>query len=51
MSTVVGDSVRDPVRIWDAALGELRLGMSQANYESYLAGTQAKARKNRTAGQ
>ncbi len=35
--------MRDPVRIWDAALGELRLGMSQANYESYLAGTQAKA--------
>jgi chromosomal replication initiator protein len=35
--------VRDPVRIWDAALGELRLGMSQANYESYLAGTAATA--------
>ena len=35
--------MRDPVRIWDAALGELRLGMSQANYESYLAGTQARA--------
>jgi chromosomal replication initiator protein len=35
--------VRDPVRIWDAALGELRLGMSQANYESYLAGTSATA--------
>ncbi len=33
--------MRDPVRIWDAALGELRLGMSQANYESYLAGTSA----------
>ena len=35
--------MRDPVRIWDAALGELRLGMSQANYESYLAGTSATA--------
>jgi chromosomal replication initiator protein len=35
--------VRDPVRIWDAALGELRLGMSQANFESYLAGTGATA--------
>ncbi|MFN8636290.1 MAG: chromosomal replication initiator protein DnaA [Chloroflexota bacterium] len=35
--------MRDPVRIWDAALGELRLGMSQANYESYLAGTTATA--------
>ena len=33
----------DPGRVWDAALGELRLGMSQANYESYLAGTQATA--------
>lgn len=33
--------MRDPVRIWDAALGELRLGMSQANYESYLASTSA----------
>jgi chromosomal replication initiator protein len=35
--------LRDPARIWDAALGELRLGMSQANFESYLAGTQASA--------
>jgi chromosomal replication initiator protein len=35
--------VADPGRVWDAALGELRLGMSQANYESYLAGTQATA--------
>jgi chromosomal replication initiator protein len=35
--------VRDPGRIWDAALGELRLGMSQANFESYLAGTSATA--------
>jgi chromosomal replication initiator protein len=34
--------VRDPARIWDAALGELRLGMSQANYDSYLAGTEAR---------
>ena len=33
----------DPGRVWDAALGELRLGMSQANYESYLAGTRATA--------
>jgi chromosomal replication initiator protein len=33
--------VREPGRIWDAALGELRLGMSQANFESYLAGTSA----------
>jgi chromosomal replication initiator protein len=38
--------VRDPARIWDAALGELRLGMSQANFESYLAGTQASAFDN-----
>ena len=35
--------MRDPARIWDAALGELRLGMSQANFESYLAGTEASA--------
>jgi chromosomal replication initiator protein len=35
--------VRDPAKIWDAALGELRLGMNQANYESYLAGTAATA--------
>jgi len=35
--------VRDPSRIWDAALGELRLAMSQANFESYLAGTSATA--------
>jgi chromosomal replication initiator protein len=35
--------VSDPGRIWDAALGELRLGMSQANFESYLAGTTATA--------
>ena len=35
--------MRDPGRIWDAALGELRLGMSQANFESYLAGTEATA--------
>ena len=33
--------MRDPSRIWDAALGELRLAMSQANFESYLAGTTA----------
>ncbi len=33
--------MRDPGKIWDAALGELRLGMSQANFESYLAGTTA----------
>lgn len=36
-----GGSLRDPSRIWDAALGELRLAMSQANFESYLAGTTA----------
>jgi chromosomal replication initiator protein len=35
--------VRDATRIWDAALGELRLGMNRANYESYLAGTTATA--------
>jgi chromosomal replication initiator protein len=35
--------LRDAARIWDAALGELRLGMSQANFESYLAGTEASA--------
>jgi len=35
--------VADPGRVWDAALGELRLGMSQANFESYLAGTTATA--------
>ncbi len=35
--------MRDPGRIWDAALGELRLGMNQANFESYLAGTTATA--------
>jgi chromosomal replication initiator protein len=33
--------LRDPSRVWDAALGELRLAMSQANFESYLAGTTA----------
>ncbi len=33
--------MRDPGRIWDAALGELRLGMNQANFESYLADTTA----------
>jgi len=33
--------VRDPSKSWDAALGELRLAMSQANFESYLAGTTA----------
>ncbi len=27
------------VEVWDAALTELRLGMSQANFESYLAGS------------
>lgn len=31
----------DAGRIWAAALGELKLGMSQANFESYLAGTEA----------
>src|SRR3954451_9280575 len=43
VSTVAGGRVRDPARIWDAALGELRLGMSQANFDSYLAGTSATA--------
>jgi len=33
--------VADAGKIWDAALGELRLGMNQANFESYLAGTTA----------
>jgi chromosomal replication initiator protein len=33
--------MHDPARIWNAALGELRLGMSQANFDSYLAGTEA----------
>src|SRR5262245_18904924 len=41
MSMSIGGLVADPGRVWDAALGELRLGMSQANFESYLAGTQA----------
>jgi chromosomal replication initiator protein len=41
MSVSPGGAVADPGRVWDAALGELRLGMSQANFESYLAGTQA----------
>jgi chromosomal replication initiator protein len=35
--------VRDPGKIWDAALGELRLGMNRANFESYLAETRATA--------
>src|SRR5688572_13721696 len=43
MSRAMGSAVADPGRVWDAALGELRLGMSQANFESYLAGTQATA--------
>src|SRR5919112_5606499 len=43
MKMSTGSAVRDPGRIWDAALGELRLGMSQANFESYLAGTEASA--------
>ena len=43
MSTSLGEAVADPARVWNAALGELRLGMSQANFESYLAGTQATA--------
>src|SRR5690348_6319296 len=38
---VAGQGARDPGRLWDAALGELRLSMSQANFESYLAGTSA----------
>lgn len=29
--------------VWSAALDELRLGMSEANYSSYLAGTYATA--------
>ena len=33
--------MQDPGKIWDAALGELRLGMNRANFESYLAGTTA----------
>jgi chromosomal replication initiator protein len=36
-------TVRDPAKIWDAALGELRLGMNQANFDSYLAETTASA--------
>jgi chromosomal replication initiator protein len=43
MSSATGGAVADPGRVWDAALGELRLGMSQANFESYLAGTVATA--------
>ena len=35
--------MQDPAKIWDAALGELRLDMNQANFESYLAGTTAAA--------
>ena len=35
--------MQDPGKIWDAALGELRLGMNRANFESYLAGTTASA--------
>jgi chromosomal replication initiator protein len=31
--------MRDASRIWDAALGQLRLGMNRANYDSYLAAT------------
>jgi chromosomal replication initiator protein len=34
-------SVPDPARVWEAALGELRLGMNEANFNSFLADTRA----------
>src|SRR5688572_14812829 len=43
MSSAARSAVANPGRVWDAALGELRLGMSQVNFESYLAGTEATA--------
>jgi chromosomal replication initiator protein len=36
-------SALDPARIWEAALGELRLGMNEANFNSFLADTRATA--------
>ena len=43
MSSAARSAAVNPGRVWDAALGELRLGMSQVNFESYLAGTEATA--------
>src|SRR5215213_8047328 len=41
--SVDGQTVRDPAKIWEAALGELRVAVNRANYESFLDGTVATA--------
>jgi len=40
---VDGHTVRDPTKIWEAALGELRVAVNRANFESFLDGTVATA--------
>ena len=41
--SVDGQTVRDPTKIWEAALGELRVAVNRANFESFLDGTVATA--------